>query len=338
MQLKHITIAAAIAAAALSAGCNYEEDDDVLASRRSQDAIARQQEEQKDGKDYTIWQFVHETSALYYLWNNNVPISYLDYSLYESPEALFESFRATDDRFSTVLNNYTETEDMFKNISTTDGINYQLYLDEGTDLIAVVEYVYDDSPAKAAGIERGFVIHKVNGTQLTASNYADLLDQETCTYTYSNIEVKKENGEKIVSYGADMKESKPITKKRMDINPVLKSTVIVKNGRRIGYFLYDSFSDDTDVLIKTIEKLAAKQIDDLVLDLRLNGGGFINTLDTLASMIVPEGNEGKLFLTETFNSLITSEFRRETQNRDFNKTYNYHSRVLMSSVMKRNGR
>ena len=321
MQLKHITIAAAIAAAALSAGCNYEEDDDVLASRRSQDAIARQQEEQKDGKDYTIWQFVHETSALYYLWNNNVPISYLDYSLYESPEALFESFRATDDRFSTVLNNYTETEDMFKNISTTDGINYQLYLDEGTDLIAVVEYVYDDSPAKAAGIERGFVIHKVNGTQLTASNYADLLDQETCTYTYSNIEVKKENGEKIVSYGADMKESKPITKKRMDINPVLKSTVIVKNGRRIGYFLYDSFSDDTDVLIKTIEKLAAKQIDDLVLDLRLNGGGFINTLDTLASMIVPEGNERKLFLTETFNSLITSEFRRETQNRDFNKTY-----------------
>jgi hypothetical protein len=99
MQLKHITIAAAIAAAALSAGCNYEKDDDVLASRRSQDAIARQQEEQKDGKDYTIWQFVHETSALYYLWNNNVPISYLDYSLYESPEALFESFRATDDRF-----------------------------------------------------------------------------------------------------------------------------------------------------------------------------------------------------------------------------------------------
>ena len=296
MNIKHITLTAAIIAAiTISTGCNYQEEDDVLMSRRSQEAIARQQEEEqnKDGKDYTIWQFVHEVSAFYYLWNDNVPTSKIDYSKYESPEALFESFRDKDDRFSVVLNNYTETEESFNNVEMTDGINYQLYLDKGNDVIAVVEYVYDDSPAQKAGIERGFVIHKVNGTQLTASNYADLLDQQTCTYTYSV----------------------------MDINPILKSSVIVKNGRRIGYFLYDSFTEDTDCIIKAIEKLSANQIDDLVLDLRLNGGGYLTTLDTLASMLVPEGNEGKLFITENFNNLLTSEFRRESQSRDFNKTF-----------------
>lgn len=324
MNIKHITLTAAIIAAiTISTGCNYQEEDDVLMSRRSQEAIARQQEEEqnKDGKDYTIWQFVHEVSAFYYLWNDNVPTSKIDYSKYESPEALFESFRDKDDRFSVVLNNYTETEESFNNVEMTDGINYQLYLDKGNDVIAVVEYVYDDSPAQKAGIERGFVIHKVNGTQLTTTNYDKLLAQETCTYTYSVIETKTENGEEVISYGNDMKESKAITKQKMDINPILKSTVIVKNGRRIGYFLYDSFTEDTDCIIKAIEKLSANQIDDLILDLRLNGGGFISTLDTLASMLVPEGNEGKLFITENFNHLLTSEYRRQTQSRDFNKSF-----------------
>ena len=181
MNIKHITLTAAIIAAiTISTSCNYQEEDDVLMSRRSQEAIARQQEEQnKDGKDYTIWKFVHEVSAFYYLWNDNVPMLINDYSQYESPEALFESFRHKDDRFSAVLNNYTETEEYFNNVEMTDGINYQLYLDKGNDVIAIVEYVYDDSPAQKAGIERGFVIHKVNGTQLTTTNYADLLDQQT---------------------------------------------------------------------------------------------------------------------------------------------------------------
>lgn len=322
MNIKHITLSVAIIAAiSISTGCSYEEADDVLASRRSQEAFARQQEEPNDGKDRTIWEFVHATSALYYLWNDNVPLTDLDYSQYESPQALFESFRDKDDRFSVVLNNYTETENAFNNIEITDGINFQLYYDKGNNIVAVVEYVYDGSPAQEAGIKRGFVIHKVNGTLLTDSNYADLLDQKTCTYTYSTIKITGEGDDASVSYGDSMTESKPITKKQMDINPILKTSVIVKNGRRIGYWLYDSFTDDTDCIIKTVEKLSANQIDDLIIDLRLNSGGFINTLDTLASMIVPEGNGGKLFLTENFNSLITSELRREYQNRDFNKTY-----------------
>ena len=323
MNIKHITLSAAIIAAiTITTGCsNYTEEDDVLMSRRSQEAIARQQEEQKDDKDYTIWQFVHEVSAVYYLWNDNVPTQTLDYSQYESPEALFESFRDKDDRFSVVLNNYTETEDMFNNVEKTDGINYQLYYDTGNKIIAVVEYVYDGSPAQEAGIKRGYVIHKVNGTQLTDSNYAELLDQETCTYTYSVIEAEGEGEDAQISYDNAMKESQPITKKRMDINPILKTSVIVKDGRRIGYFLYDSFTEDTDCIIKAIEKLSANQIEDLVLDLRLNGGGYITTLDTLASMLVPEGNEGKLFITENFNNLLTTEYRRQMQSRDFNKTF-----------------
>lgn len=318
MNIKKITIAAAAITALLATGCDYEEKDDVIESRRSQEAIQRNE----DQKDYTVWEFVHAISYVYYLWSDNVPDE-INYAKYATPEDLFESFRHKDDRFSAVVNNYTEVNESLSNIYETDGINYQLFLDgeSGKKVMALVDYVYDDTPAKDAGIKRGYVIHKVNGTQLTTDNYSDLLDQKTCKYTYSLITVEEEDGEKYLSYGDNLMETESITKKQMDINPILKTDVIVKDGRRIGYFLYDSFTDDTDCIIKAIEKLTANQIDDLVLDLRLNGGGYLNTLDTLASMLVPEGNEGKLFITENFNSTLTTEYRRETKDRNFNKTF-----------------
>jgi C-terminal processing protease CtpA/Prc len=324
MTIKKLSITAATAALLLSTGCDYAENDDIIVSQRSHEALEQQQQQPTpdDGKDYTIWAFVHDFSYMYYVWCDNVPYK-IDYSKYDTPNALFDSFRHKDDRFSTVVNNYTEVKESFSNIYETDGIISQLYRDgeSGDKVVAMVKYVYDNSPAKEAGIKRGYAIHKVNGTQLTTANYSELLDQKTCTYTYSVITTKYVDGEPKISYGDDQKDSPAITKKQMDIDPILKTDVINKNGRRIGYFLYDAFTDNTDCVIKAIEKLTAQQIDDLVLDLRINGGGYTNTLDTLASMLVPDGHEGDTFLVDTYNSSVTAELRRQYKNKDFNKSH-----------------
>lgn len=315
-------MAAAVAVIMLATGCNYSEKDDILVSRRSTEALERQQIEEENNKDYTIWEFVHGVSAVYYLWNDNVPLD-INYSKYETPQDLFESFRHRDDRFSVVLNNYTEANESLDNIYESDGINYELYLEkQGSDnVVATVEYVYDGTPAKEAGIKRGYVIRKVNGTQLTTSNYNELLNQKTCTYTYSTISVKEQHGETITEYGDELHESPAITKRHLTIDPILKTSVIVKGGRRIGYFLYDSFTLDTKGIIDAIERLEAQQIEDLVLDLRINTGGYINTLDTLAAMLVPDGHEGYLFMTDTYNQTLAAELRREYNDPNFNKRF-----------------
>ncbi len=315
-------MAAAVAVTMLATGCNYSEKDDILVSRRSNEALERQQIEEENNKDYTIWEFVHGVSAVYYLWNDNVPLD-INYSNYETPQDLFESFRHRDDRFSAVINNYTEADESLDNIYESDGINYGLYLEkQGSDnVVATVEYVYDGTPAKEAGIKRGYVIRKVNGTQLTTSNYNELLNQKTCTYTYSTISVKEQHGETITEYGDELHESPAITKRHLTIDPILKTSVIVKDGRRIGYFLYDSFTLDTKGVIDAIERLEAQQIEDLVLDLRINTGGYINTLDTLAAMLVPDGHEGDLFMTETYNQALAAELRQESNAPNFNKRF-----------------
>lgn len=320
MKISQLSLAVATSALLLATGCNYSEEDDIIVSQRSKEALERS----KQNKDYTIWQFVYEISSFYYLWNENVPGNNIDYSKYATPDALFESFRHKDDRFSAVLNNYTEVNNQFNNTFESDGINYQLYLDKKTanGVIAIVDYVYDDSPAQKAGVKRGYVIHKVNGTQLTTDNYEELLSPKTCTYTYSVIETVDDDEEEKISYGNNLQETPAITKERMVVDPVLKTSVFVKNGKRIGYFLYDSFTQETDGIINAVEKLEAQQIDELVLDLRLNGGGYINTLDTLASMLVPDGNKGKLFIQENFNDIYSAELRRKSKNPDFfNKSF-----------------
>ena len=317
MNIKHITIAAAMAANFFSAGCNYQEEDDVIVSRRSREALERQDQ----NKDYTVWEFVHSTSMVYYLWQDNVPGYDIQYSNYKTPKDFFESFRHEDDKFSVVLNNYTKTEEAFSNIFMTDGINYQLYRDKdnNNNVLGVVGYVYDDSPAKEAGIKRGYIIHKVNGTQLTMDNYEELLDLPSCKYTYSIFKEKEQDGKTTLIYGEDLQESPEIAKKHMDIDPVLRTKVLNKNGRKIGYLLYDSFTDDDKTLTKTIEKLEAQQIDDLVLDLRINSGGYITTLQSLASMLVPDGHDGDMFIKETFNKTLEREYRN-WYGKDYNIT------------------
>ncbi len=292
-------------------GCNYNDKDDDIISRKVIENIDNNNGT-TDTKDYTIWEFVHAMSSVYYLWNENVPsIGKIDYAKYESPEALFESFRHEDDRFSAVFSNYSTVVGELSNSYETDGINYHLYLDNGDNVIALVQYVYDDSPAKAAGIERGFVIHKVNGTQLTVDNYSELLDQPTCAYTYSVVKATDNpTGAPSLSYGDDLKTTEKITKIQMDIDPILLTKVFTKGDRRIGYLLYDGFTDDPTTLLQAMEKFEAQQVNELVLDLRFNGGGYVTTLDTLASILVPDGNGGKTFITETYNSELQAEFRR----------------------------
>jgi C-terminal processing protease CtpA/Prc len=321
MKMRNILLASSVLAMVVASGCDSN-NDDILISVKSTEPIQNQSSRSNNyDSNYLVWEFVHSMSYSYYLWNSNVPLV-VDYTQYDTPFDLFESFRHTDDRFSVVLDNYTETLSSFSNTYTTDGINYNLYRDKNNsnNIIAVVEYVYDNTPAQKAGIKRGYVIHKVNDIQLTESNYRELLNLSSCTYTYSVISVDTNDGEPVYSYGDNLQTSPEVTKAEMEIDPILNVSTIVKGDKRIGYFLYDSFTDDTKCLMEVAEKLASQQITDLVLDLRLNGGGYINTLDTLASLLVPDGHVGDLFIKEVYNDNL-SEYLRRTEGNDYNKHY-----------------
>ena len=86
-------------------------------------------------------------------------------------------------------------------------------------------------------------------------------------------------------------------------------TVYVVNGRRVGYLYYTEFETEADV---TDAVLKIRPVDELIIDLRRNPGGSVQTGIYFASLIAPHSVEGKEFCSYRYNSSIAAQNRRNT--------------------------
>ena len=96
----------------------------------------------------------------------------------------------------------------------------------------------------------------------------------------------------------------------IDENPILKDTVLVYDNKKVAYLNYLSFQTGPDgfedkswetELKNVFSRFKAENADELILDLRFNGGGYLSTANVLASMIVPEKNLDKAFCKLKYN-------------------------------------
>lgn len=182
---------------------------------------------------------------------------------------------------------------------------------ENNTAIFVVEHVYPNSPAANAGLKRGDTISLVDGNTIPAPSTDAALQQ---FYDARNkllsgtgaLTIEGETFDKATQ--RDIIYRYNLTSADYDPNPVAFSAVleiderinsqINPNGKKIGYLSYLGFeSEFDDELIEAVEYLAAKGITDLILDLRVNGGGSVNTSTMLASMILSEDYVGKTYAT-----------------------------------------
>jgi C-terminal processing protease CtpA/Prc len=74
------------------------------------------------------------------------------------------------------------------------------------------------------------------------------------------------------------------------------------DGRRVGYIFFRNFvRPSNDALDAAFAQLAASGIDDLVLDMRYNGGGLVNVARHLASLIGGVRTRGQVFAQYVHN-------------------------------------
>ena len=67
-------------------------------------------------------------------------------------------------------------------------------------------------------------------------------------------------------------------------------------GRKVGYILFNDHNEGAqDALIGAFESLRAGAVNDLVLDMRYNSGGFLYVAQAAASMVTGLQSEGKVF-------------------------------------------
>ena len=174
-------------------------------------------------------------------------------------------------------------------------------------------YVRRGSPAEAAGLRRGDIIYKVNGTQLTTSNYRNymtsLYQNPSGSYVFEFLRFE-DNGKG--GYALNAYETESVTASPHIYDPVLHASVLSDPddaSARIGYLVYESFDlNSQEFLEETIEEFAAEGITDLILDLRFNAGGAVAQSRWLSGCIAGEANGSKTFTKVVYNDGATENW------------------------------
>ncbi|MFS2189750.1 S41 family peptidase [Mucilaginibacter sp. Mucisp84] len=88
---------------------------------------------------------------------------------------------------------------------------------------------------------------------------------------------------------------------------LLKDTIIINNNNPVAYVALGSFpelSTCQTVLDKAFLKFAAVSPQQLIIDLRSNGGGFVETVEYVANLVAPQALNGKVMFSEQYNSVL----------------------------------
>ena len=244
----------------------------------------------------------HET----YLWYDELPD--IDPATVNNPIEYFNKMKTSaktenglpKDRFhyaenAQELNEYSET-------GVLVGYGVAISINKTPPRKAIIVYSEPDSIAAQNNIKRGTEITSVNGEMIADGNWNAL----------SAGLFPSELGE---SHTFEIKDPNKLTRKveirstQINEKPVHTDKVIMQDDQKIGYVLLNSFYIATaeKQLIDTIENFSKENIDELVLDLRYNGGGIISLSADLGAMIAGESAVGDVFTELTYNDKLSIE-------------------------------
>lgn len=230
---------------------------------------------------------------------------------FQSPEGAFQFLLSPQDRFSILRSDFVELENALSGIRTDNGMRFSILRDPNNqdDLFGIVRFVINNSPAQTAGVERGMIFTAINGTPLTSSsNLTEIFGQTNYTINLANYD-----GATFTPNG----NSIDLTQIELTINPVHIARTLEIEGKNVGYLHYTGFTNEFDPeLNAAFGQFQADGITDLILDLRYNGGGSIETANDLSSMITGQFNN-EVFITQRYNEDRNSQFEVD---RLFNST------------------
>ena len=261
-------------------------------------------------------EFIYEGLRSEYLWENTINWNAIDFKKEKDPHAFFKRLIYKDDRWTSLTDNAEAWNQGFAGISTTYGFDLRFsYIGQTEELVAIVRYVYPGTPADRAGIRRGDLLLKLNGGPITVKNYADFYDKPTIVVNKGILKDKTLTAEPV---GVAM------TAVEMYQDPILKDTVINKDGHRVGYLCYSDYTErSTAELIKVFTRFKTAGVTDVVLDLRYNGGGYVSTARALCSILAPEAamKKKERFLFKLWNENYMSYWKSKGRNDELYETF-----------------
>lgn len=172
-----------------------------------------------------------------------------------------------------------ETKELTESLDGSfSGIGAVMTQDASSGVITITR-VYDDSPAKKAGIKAGDVLYRVEEKTVTGKD----LDK-----VVSWIKGKKGTKVNLTLLRGTNSDKIKVTATRDVINVETVKYKVLEN--QIGYISISEFDSVTgDQFAKALKQLQKKNIKGLVVDLRNNPGGSLTTVCDILDSILPKG-------------------------------------------------
>lgn len=234
-----------------------------------------------------------------YLFYRDAPLASIDPDTYTGTvEDLFLDYTVrgvpSKDRFSFVLAQ-AEADAVFQS-GTATSVGFTLRRDGDNGDIYRIAYVDPNGPAAAAGFARGMVLATVDGVATSTSIPPPQFDQlfNSAAGTSSVVGVQDTPGGPV--------RTLTVASATFATSPLIVDRVL--SGTTTGYLAYNSFATPVGEvqLADAFRRFAAAGVTDLVVDLRYNGGGFIDIAAQLGYMVAGRvQSSGKVFETFVFN-------------------------------------
>lgn len=230
---------------------------------------------------------------------------------YQNPISYFDSLLFADDRFSAIVPNYQELLNSLNGVELEAGYDFSL-LDGGNNrVVAIITYIKPNSPAAETDLKRGDVITEINGQEMTFDNYQSLIGATSSNHSVGYLRYNE------ATDAYEAQSTIELSVVSVTENPVFLDSVYSVEGRKIGYLVYNFFSngssgDNFDTQLENvIADFKSEGVTDFVLDLRYNGGGSVLSATKLASNLAPGASSTKVFYRNQWNDLYQSFWENE---------------------------
>lgn len=274
--------------------------------------------------------WIYQQMLPFYYWTDKMPTPE-DFT--QAPEQFFDHLlyhyhpvTAPDgDRFSYINRDYAGLLSSISGVRSQEiGFNYQLYLvsTESGGIVGQVTYVKPGTPAAEVGVQRGWWFDQVQGISLNTSNYSELL--RVLPAELSLRFLTEPPGEIPNSFEAYLEAMPKLTLSFAPLahyaeNPNYLDTIYEIDNKKIGYFVCNFFAFDSgdasdQFLIEMNDvfgRFKAANLDELILDLRYNSGGYVLMSTYLAGMIVPNLSAEKVFGYFRHNDFLQELYKKQ---------------------------
>jgi C-terminal processing protease CtpA/Prc len=102
-------------------------------------------------------------------------------------------------------------------------------------------------------------------------------------------------------------------------NPIFVDSVYAVGGKKIGYLSNNSFLGDTvktyNEFQRIFNRFASQNINDLIVDLRYNGGGYVTVQEKLANYLINVAGNGEIMMKQQYND----KYSRYNETTNFRK-------------------